>query len=244
MLAVETELRSWMICGLGGDATAHTLLLRAPIYLNNYRSQLLGCLEDSFPQTLAWIGSHSFRAAAARHIARCPPSSWTLDDYAQGFPGALAGAWPNDPEIGELARLEQALADALIAPDAAVLTVADLAETDWDQAALRLAPSCAMLDLLTNAAEIWSALTEGITAPASDLGDGHRVVLVWRRDWTCRFRQLEPDEAAVLIAIGNDGKRFSTICEHLVGQLGKREGIARAGALLVQWAQDGVLCPP
>lgn len=214
------------------------------VYLDNYRGQLMGCLEDSFPKTLAWIGHRRFQAVAADHIERCSPSSWTLDDYAPGFPASLTKAWPHDPEVGELARLEHALDAAFIALDAHALTVAKLGEVDWDQAVLQLVPCCALLHFHTNAPEIWMALSEEVKAPAAEpCGDG-RVALVWRSDWTCRFRLLDTDEAALLAAIIDGGERFDAICETLVAQLGETEGVARAGALLVQWTQEGILCPP
>lgn len=242
----QAEFRCWL--EREDDAAGSRLGLAdgrgLSVYLNNYRSQLMGCLEESFPQTLGWVGDHSFRAAAANHIERCPPSSWTLDDYAQGFPVALAKAWPHDPEIGELAQLEQALSDAFIAPDAVALTVVDFAEVDWDQAILRLVPACSLLNFRTNAAEIWTALVERVKAPAAEPDCDVRVVLVWRRDWTCRFRLLDIDEAALLAAVSDGGESFDAICATLVEQLGETEGIARAGALLVQWTQDGLLCLP
>ena len=242
----QAEFRCWL--EREDDAAGSRLGLAdrrgLSVYVNNYRSQLMGCLEESFPQTLAWIGDNSFRAAAANHIERCPPSSWTLDDYAQGFPVALAKAWPHDPEVGELAQLEQALSDAFIASDAIALTVAELADVDWDQAILRLVPACSLFNFGTNAAEIWTTLTEGVKAPAAEPEGDVRVVMVWRRDWNCRFRLLNTDEAALLAAVGNGGERFDAICEKLVEQLGETEGIVRAGALLIQWTQDGVLCQP
>ena len=242
----QAEFRHWL--EREDDAAGSRLGLAdprgLPVYLNNYRGQLMAYLEESFPKTLAWIGDHSFRAAAADHIEHCPPSSWTLDDYANGFPASLTKAWPHDPEVGELATLEHALDVAFIAVDSPALTVAELGEVDWDQAVLRLNPTCALLHFRTNASEIWTALTEGVKAPAAEPDGDVRVVLVWRRDWTCRFRLLNTDEAELLAGVSEGGERFDAICEKLVEQLGETEGIVRAGALLIQWTQDGVLCQP
>ncbi|MGG2339436.1 DNA-binding domain-containing protein, partial [Salmonella enterica] len=73
------------------------------VYQNNYRGALMACLADSYPQTLRWLGEAAFEASAARHIDRVPPHSWTLDDYALGFPASLASEWPDDREVAELA---------------------------------------------------------------------------------------------------------------------------------------------
>ncbi|MFX5960847.1 hypothetical protein ABTE72_18965, partial [Acinetobacter baumannii] len=90
-----------------------------------------------------------------------PPHSWTLDDYAEGVPASFAEHFPHDAEVAELARLELALSNAFIAPDAAVLSIVELPSIDWDEVQLSLLPSTSFLDLSTNAAEIWSALDGG-----------------------------------------------------------------------------------
>ena len=53
------------------------------------------------------------------HVARVPPSSWTLDAYPRDFPATLAPLYPDDPEVAELAVLELALAEAFVGADAA-----------------------------------------------------------------------------------------------------------------------------
>lgn len=100
----------------------------------------MNCLESAYPQTLKWLGEEAFLAAAARHIYAVTSDSWTLDDYPRRFRATLAGCYPDDPEVGELAMLELALADAFVGPDATPIMAGDLAVTDWDTAALRLTP--------------------------------------------------------------------------------------------------------
>jgi hypothetical protein len=56
------------------------------VHQNNYRLQLIACLTESFTYTRGWIGGEAFEAAAAAHIDRVPPSSWTLDAYPRDFP--------------------------------------------------------------------------------------------------------------------------------------------------------------
>jgi hypothetical protein len=243
---IQADFRQWL--EHEDDAAGGRLGLAdqrgLPVYLNNYRGQLMACLEDSFPQTMAWIGETGFRGAAAQHIERCPPTSWTLDDYARGFPTSLASGFPDDPEVGELAALELALADAFIATDWLALEVAALADMDWDATILSLVPACALLRCRSNAPEIWTALAGQAEVPAAETGPRDRTVLVWRHDRVCRFRILDDDEAHLLGAVFDGGARFEAICETLVVQRGGEAGVAQAGALLVQWMQDGLLCQP
>ena len=214
-----------------------------PVYLNNYRAQLMGCLETSYPLTLSWLGEVHFRAAAARHIERNPPRSWTLDDYAEGFAASLAAELPDHPQAAELAALEWALAQAFIAHDAPALAVGHLASTDWEQAQLRLVPSARKVALRTNAPEIRSALAREENAPAAAVADDLRIFVIWRQDMTCCLRPLTQDEASLFERL-EQGLRFAALCEELVGALGTDAGLARAGGLLAQWASDGLLRLP
>ncbi len=91
LLALQRDFRDWLTAesaeaaarleGPGGRGL--------PVYLNTYRSQLLACLGETFAMARAWIGDAVFEAAAATHVDRVPPSSWTLDAYARDFPETL-----------------------------------------------------------------------------------------------------------------------------------------------------------
>ena len=213
------------------------------VYQNNYRGSLMACLEDSYPHTRAWLGEEAFAAAAADHITRVPPHSWTLDDYAQGLPGSLAETFVYDPEVGELAALEWALAQSFIAGDAAALGVEDLGAVNWERAVLRLVPSVRLLDMATNAPAIWSALAADDAPPPEEMSPAIRPLLVWRQEFTCVFRETTEDEREVLPRVAQ-GLSFAALCEDLVARHGAEDGVARAGGLLGQWARDGLLVRP
>ena len=167
MIAHQRDFRDWLRLA-DGDAAARLDVSDArglSVYQNNYRAQLMSCLEESYPQLCAWLGVDLFRAAAARYINENPPSSWTLDDYPAGFPAGLQVQFPDDAEVPELAELELQLADCFIAADAEVLDLTMLGEVDWDSATLRLAPSVSLLAIQTNAAAIWSALANDTEPP-------------------------------------------------------------------------------
>jgi hypothetical protein len=160
LLALQQDFQRWLTTE-AVDAGARIGAGAEPglsVYLNNYRSSLMGCLVESFGTTRAWLGDEAFEAAAARHIDRQPPHSWTLDAYALDFPRSLAIRYPDDPEIADLARLECALGVAFVGPDADAIDPATLADIDWDTAVLRFVPTLALLDVTTNAAALWSAI--------------------------------------------------------------------------------------
>lgn len=243
--ALQRDFQSWLVAS--NEVAAERLALSdcrgLGVYQNNYRGQLMSCLEESYPQTLAWIGHEAFRAAAADHIDRNPPHSWTLDDYAEGFPATLAERFPHDAEVVELARLELALTEAFITPDGAVLSIGDLPSIDWDEALLRLVPSVSFLDFSTNAAEIWSALDAGSELPPARLLVEPATLIIWRQEFICCFQQLDANERKLLPSLSG-GLLFSAMCEQLLQLHGADQGIQSAGELLARWVQAGLLRRP
>jgi hypothetical protein len=243
LLALQRDFRSWLTqesgpaaARLGGERAAAGL----SVYINNYRSQLMACLAETYDTVHAWLGDAAFNAAAATHIDRVPPGSWTLDAYAQGFPATLAELHPEDPEVGELALLERALAAAFVGPDSASVAVLELEDIDWDHAVLSLVPTFALLPARTNAAGLRAAIVDGAPPPPAALLAEPGAVAVWRREFTPMFRTLEKDEAGALAQIAA-GTSFGALCAQTVERHGEAAGTAAAGAWLGQWLQDGMI---
>lgn len=229
----------------GDEEEAQSLPLRRAeglaVYQNNYRASLMACLAETYPQTMAWMGEADFRAAAARHIDRNPPHSWTLDDYADGLPATLTEEYPNDREIGELARIELELSQTFVAADAAVMMPAQMAGIDWDEAWLHAIPALAILTLNTNAADIRMALAEGQVPPFAQEQQEPNTVLVWRLDGICRLRRLDADEAAMLEMLANRPLPFGQLCDQAIARWGEEKGILAVGQWLARWVGDGLI---
>jgi hypothetical protein len=204
------------------------------VYQNNYRVQLMGCLEATYPHLRTFVGDAAFRHAAARHIGRRPPRAWTLDAYGAGFDATLRTVFPDNPDLHELAWIEWALASAFVARDAAPLDPARLAAVNWDRARLGFTPSLHMTRLTTNAADIWSALQDGGAAPESTVLPLPAGAIVWRRGHRTHLRVLAAaDFDALLLARAE--RSFGALCARLVDRLGADAGGAKAGALLADW---------
>ncbi len=211
------------------------------IYLNNYRSQLIACLEASYPRTRQWIGDDAFLHAAVNHIDRVHPHSWTLDAYGHDFADTLDALFPDDPEVHDLAMLERAFEQAFVAADGDAMAIAAVASTDWDVQPLHFTPSTSVLPVKTNVAELWSWLAEGEVAPPSVLRvETGTVLLVWRRHGDSRFRAVGAAEARALALILSTSN-FGALCERLVAEHGFEDGARSAGLLLRQWVSDGIV---
>jgi hypothetical protein len=210
------------------------------IYQNNYRAQLVGCLQSSYPLLSAWMGPELFREAAITHIDNRPPHAWTLDAYGADFEETLRALLPHNPDIHELAWIEWSLSESFVAADADAVSSRQLAGVDWDHARLHLAPSLRLRAASTHAEALWSALQQGDEAPASQMLGEAGGLITWRRDFTCRLKQIDAIEYAALLSL-RDEDRFATLCDALVEHLGEEAGVSRAGALLADWIGSGIV---
>ena len=242
LLALQRDMRAWLTFE---DATAAQRLGASAaagldVYQNNYRSQLVACLEESFARTRSWIGSGAFHEAVIVHIGRVQPSSWTLDAYPRDFPATLATRYPDDVEVAELAWIDWALGEAFVGPDADPITGENLAGVDWDRAILTLTPTLDIADLFTNAPAIWSALANSEAPPELELLPETGAVLVWRQGHVAQFRAVDRIERDALLSIRSGGS-FAGCCAAIVEVLGEEAGITLAGALLGRWLGDGLV---
>lgn len=207
------------------------------VYLNNYRAQLVGCLEESYPLLRAFIGEEAFLHAAAAHIRRRPPHAWTVDAYADDFCGTLQALFPDNPDLHELAWIEHALGQAFIGRDAAPVAAEALAAIDWDQARLQLTPTLHLRAAITNAGDLWFALRDGAAVarvPEAEMLSAPGGLLVWRRGFVSCLRALDAIEFAALSYLQREGS-FVGLCALLVERLGEEQGIASASAMLADW---------
>jgi hypothetical protein len=244
--AMQRDFRRWLT---KADASAAHRLAGTgrgglDVYQNNYRVQLVGCLETTYPHLRTFIGDAAFHHAAVHHVTRHPPRAWTLDAYGAGFERTLRALWPDNPDLHELAWLEWALATAFVARDTTPLDPARLAAVDWDRARLGFAPSLQLARLTTNAADIWSALQAGPVgldaAPAAAPLPEPVGVAVWRRGFVARLRVLDPPAYDALV-LARAQRCLAAPCAMLVERLGADGGVAQAGALLADWIGSELL---
>jgi hypothetical protein len=237
LITRQRDFRAWLITGDEDIAASFGAAARAGlgVYQNNYRAQLVACLEDTYARVKAWLGDDAFLAAAIDHIEHSPPCDWTLDRYGQDFAETLRRRYPNDPEVAELAWLDRSLADAFVGPDAATLEAIPPDGVDWDHAVLCLTPTLRLRHMTTNCAAIWSALSAGAAPPCA--APTRATVLVWRRQFTACFRSLDDREAQAIEHVRN-GRTFGELCAMLVEADGEADGVKIAGTWLAQWIRE------
>ena len=243
LATMQRDFREWLTAS-SGEATRRQLGTRAAaglgVYQNNYRAQLVGCLQLSFPQLRARLGHETFLDTAIAHIDRHPPHAWTLDAYGIDFEETLRARFPHSPDIHELAWIEWSLSESFVAADADRMSSDELQAVDWDMARICLHPGLRQRTATTNAEAIWSALQDGMEPPESEMLQAAGGLLVWRREFTSRLRLIDAVEHEALLSLRDDD-RFTTLCDALVDRLGEEAGIAMAGKLLAEWLAAGIV---
>lgn len=242
LLALQRDFRHWLAEESGEAATRIGEAARPGlgVYLNNYRAQLVSCLEESFERVRLWLGDERFESIAAAHIDLTPPHGWTLDAYADGFPDTLDRLFADDPEVVELGWLDLALSRAFVGADAEPVDPAALGGVDWDNAVLRLTPTLQTRRFETNAGAIWSALSAEVSPPPIERLPEAATMIVWRKEFVSCFRTAEAGEGRAL-DLARGGASFGTLCAALIEDLGESVGVAAAGAMLGRWIGDGLV---
>ena len=156
---------------------------RLGIYRNNLVGNLTEALGTGYPAVLRLVGEDFFNAAAARFIRTHPSTSGNLQHYGAEFADFLAAL----PEaagvayVADVARLEWACQEALLAADGAELDPVTLAGGD---AASRLAlhPSARLIASAYPVRTLWMYCQEDEPGEPPALDSGERVLVVRPHD--------------------------------------------------------------
>lgn len=215
------------------------------VYGSAYSGRLAGILKADFPHLAAYVGGTNFDAAARRYIAAHPShhrsARWFGQDFADHIktdPGLA-----DHPQCSELAALEWALGIAFDAPDAAALTVTDLARcppSDWAALVFTPHPAAARFTQTFNAVEIWMAFKEGHAPPAASRLIEPTTYLIWRRDGIPAIRLLATEEA-MLWESADRGHSFGRLCELAAHFDDPATAAERVAGYVGCWLDAGVL---
>ncbi|MGH8225860.1 MAG: DNA-binding domain-containing protein [Gammaproteobacteria bacterium] len=199
---------------------------RLGIYRNNLVGNLTEALAMDYPAVLRLVGEDFFEAAAARFIRMHPSTSGNLQHYGAGFADFLA-ALPQAAGVAylpDVARLEWARQEALLAADAEVLAPAALADAD---ANLRLAlhPSVRLIASPHPILSLWLYCREEEPGEPPAMDNGERVLVV------------RPHEAVEMFALGVGEYTFLHACRE-----GATLGIALTAAQASESGFDLAVC--
>lgn len=217
--------------------------VRLNIYHHAYRARLLETLADTFAHTCLYLGETWFEQLALQFVEQTPSTQDNIGLYGGLFPDFLQKTCPQDQDIAELAELDWTLRRAFDGPDAFVLTKETLAElppTAWENFVLKAVPTLKVLVHRHNTLEIWQALDQDQTPPASQVLPQTVPVLTWRKGHSPHFRSMNALEHRALALVQGE-QTFGTVCEKIQTEFPEVDAAPTAGSLLAAWLQDEIL---
>lgn len=181
---------------------------RMAIYRQMYWYRQVEALRDSFPRLLDVLGEERFTKLVCSYIAAHPSTHPALEWLGRALPGYLAAHPREDmPFLGDVAALEWAESEALLAPDAPpavdVEGVRAVPVEQFSASVLRFTGTLRVVEASGPAVERWSA------KPVA----GDRVVVaVWRKRFGVEHSMLPDDEARAL-ALARQGRPVADVFE-------------------------------
>ena len=215
---------------------------RVAIYARMYGARLVDALAEDYPRVMAVLGWEKFHAIAHAYVAEHPSRHPSLRWFGERFPGFLAGiAETTEPGfLADLARLEWARVMAFDAADVALMTVAELRRRPperWADLRLRAVPALVVMHAEWPVHEIWQA-------PGNDESDWRSAACwlrVWRQGDAVFQAPLDGVERLALAHV-QAGADFGALCTGLATLMPPEEAAGAAGALVLRWIEDELLC--
>jgi uncharacterized protein (UPF0276 family) len=214
---------------------------RLPIYHHAYRARLAEVLADTYGKTCLYMGSDTFEAHARDYAVAHPPRTRSLNRYGEGLVGTLRAAYPDNPELHELAQLDWDLRTRFDSADVPTLeTAAAQASDTWTTRPGVLHPSALLRAITTNVVGVWNAIHTDDDVPEAVALPAPATLLVWRKGHQPHFRTLDAAEAAWVQAL-HAGASVHDACVALLGS-GLWQGDPTVlGGWLAQLLDDGLV---
>lgn len=242
---------------LGADATPNPTLRASllgsaalgaeqglAIYHSAYRARLLEALRGDYTAVHGWLGDEEFDALASAYIDAHPSRHYSLRWLGAELANFIDGYLVPEQALplSELARLEWAFTLAFDTPDAAPMTLAQMAELPaeaWPSLQVDCVPSVQWQPCRYNSLAIWKAIKEQSEFPGSQALEQEELCLIWRDGLVSRYRSLNSGEAAALRGMALQGWNFAELCAQL-SEYGDHAPL-QAATWLRQWLSDGLL---
>ncbi|OGA80688.1 MAG: hypothetical protein A2Z90_16300 [Burkholderiales bacterium GWA2_64_37] len=214
---------------------------RLPIYHHAYRARLAEVLADTYAKTCLYMGSDTFEAHARDYAVAHPPRTRSLNRYGEGLVGTLRAAYPDNPELHELAQLDWDLRTRFDSADVPALAPAAAQASDtWTTRPGVLHPSALLRAITTNVVGVWNAIHTDDDVPEAVALPAPATLLVWRKGHQPHFRTRDAAEAAWVQAL-HAGASVHDACAALLGS-GLWQGDPTVlGGWLAQLLDDGLV---
>jgi hypothetical protein len=241
-LAAEKNLPEGISALVRGDARA-SAVERVEIYANMYFYRLLDAIKEDFPATFKVLGEPNFHNLITGYLAEYPPGDPSINEASRhlaefAIKAPSFGRWPF---LADLIRLERALIEVFLGPDAEPLTVEAMSAVpaaQWQSLRFAVQPGLQLLCSEWRVDELIRAVES--EQPVSEPRNEPGATMVWRNHYAVDYRALDDLERSALGMI-RDGYRFGAVCEAIATQSGDCATTAAMSRMLLRWLVDGVL---
>ena len=216
---------------------------RLGIYFDAYRLRLVEVLGHDFDVLRQYVGDEVFGTMARDYIAVHPSGFRNVRWFGHRFSEFLRDdpRFDATPALCELAELEWTLGLAFDAPDAPVMSFAELAAQPpeaWAGMCFVPHPSLHLLAFRSNAPAIWNAIKAGDAPVAPEQHTAETDWAIWRSAHSSYFCSLHADEAWAVRAFYL-GRSFTEICEGICEWIDVDKAPACAAGYLRGWVDRG-----
>jgi hypothetical protein len=189
---------------------------RLQVYRNNARAMFAGALERTYPVLRRQVGDEQFAALARRYRTEHPSRSgdlhWVGEKFAPWLAAQVAadgGAW-----LAELARLEWACEEAMVAarlPPIAAAELARVAPETLDEVGLVLQPCVRTVSSRFPVWSAWRACQVDGTGEPVDLALGAQHVAVTCGDTGLVLHSLPEEQFLFVVALAGGDSLGSSV---------------------------------
>lgn len=220
---------------------------RLDIYADGYFLRLLEIFAVDFPKLKKTMGERAFADLISDYLDAHPSCYFSVRYVGNKLSEFIATTPPyhEQPVWRDMAIFEWALVNSADAPDAPVLTAADLSSIpaeQWSDMVITLHPSVEILALNEQVPVLWRAIEEDKRRPTRVLLEkaATTTFIVWRKEVQSYFLPQTLEEANLLRMLQQQ-KTFGEVCED-VNIEGSEEDVAQyvVNALL-RWLPQGIL---
>jgi len=218
---------------------------RLAIYSDAYRLRLADALGSNYPRLQQLLGAEAFSLVARQYLDRHPSQNTSVRWFGDQLPEFLCqhSMYASRPWLSELARWEWAVVTAFDSQDRVPLkesALAVIAPSQWPTLRFQSHPSVQILLTQTNAPALFKALAEGVAAPSPTELAAPQTWLIWRPEFTPRYRLLPADEAAALQCVLQQ-ETFEAMCDVLCEWHDTTQAAMQAARLLKVWITDAMI---
>jgi hypothetical protein len=217
---------------------------RVAIYANGFYARLEEVLASDYPILATLLGEDKFSVLCEQYLEAYPSLYYSVNYIGHHFSQFLMETTPynKSPYLAEIAAFEWAEYQALVAPDAPLLTPTDLHSVAidlWPEMIFYLHPSCSMHIMHWNSMAVIQSIQEDKTIPRAKKLKNAQAVFIWRRGLDVSHCILEDKELIILQAIQQNAS-FAELCERLTDVMAEEEVAPYVVQELYAWLQEHI----